>query len=248
MVCWNKLVWEQQSLPWHNLVLWLAVIGKLKAKDRLSFLDPNTTCVLCSQGEDSHGHLFFACTWASSIWTKIRSWLRITRRMSTLNSALKGLKSCRNGLEFRMRRVSLAIVVYLIWQERNKRVFDSNCSSVDHMFRKFQIQFYTIFYFHEKRPFSYWCWLACLLLQVAVCRWYVCFCHLLVLLLLGSHFPAASPNGKVGELSLPYYSPDGLSFRLCILSQLLVMCLYCIFTFRIAGLISTPSILVWFHP
>ena len=152
MVCWNKLVWEQRSLPRHNLVLWLAIIGKLKTKDRLSFLDPNTTCVLCSQGEDSHGHLFFACTWASSIWTKIRSWLRITRRMSTLNSALRGLKSCRNGLESRMRRVSLAIVVYLIWQERNKRVIDNNCSSVDRMFRKFQIQFYTIFYFHEKDP------------------------------------------------------------------------------------------------
>ncbi|KAJ7003059.1 hypothetical protein NC653_008331 [Populus alba x Populus x berolinensis] len=34
-----------------------------------------------------------------------------------------------------MKRVSLGIVVYLIWEERNKRIFDK---SVDVIFRKFQ--------------------------------------------------------------------------------------------------------------
>jgi len=133
-------------------VLWLVVMGKLKTKDRLSFLNPDMTCVLCSQGEESHGHLFFICAWASSLWTKIRSWLRITRHMPTLNSVLRGLNSCHNGLKSRMRRVSLAIIVYLIWQEKNKRVFDNNYNSVDRMFCKFQFQFYTIFYFHKKDP------------------------------------------------------------------------------------------------
>jgi hypothetical protein len=45
--------------------------------------------------------------------------------MSTLNSALRGLISRKKALEARMRRVSLGIVVYLIWEERNKRIFDN---------------------------------------------------------------------------------------------------------------------------
>jgi hypothetical protein len=52
-------------------------------------------------------------------------------------------------MEFRMRRVSLAITVYLLWEERNRRVFEGKTREVDAVFRRFQILFYTVFYFHE---------------------------------------------------------------------------------------------------
>jgi hypothetical protein len=45
--------------------------------------------------------------------------------MSILNSAVRGLTPRKKVLEARMRRVSLGIVVYLIWEERNKRIFDN---------------------------------------------------------------------------------------------------------------------------
>jgi hypothetical protein len=51
--------------------------------------------------------------------------IRVTRSMSTLNSALRGLISRKKALDARMRRVSLGIVVYLIWEERKKRIFDN---------------------------------------------------------------------------------------------------------------------------
>jgi len=54
-----------------------------------------------------------------------------------------------------MRRVSLAILVYLIWEERNKRIFNNTVKSVDAIFTKFQILFYTILYFHENNPLAY---------------------------------------------------------------------------------------------
>jgi hypothetical protein len=44
----------------------------------------------------------------------------------------------------------LGITVYLIWEERNKRVFDAKSREVDVMFRRFQILFYTVFHFHEQ--------------------------------------------------------------------------------------------------
>jgi hypothetical protein len=70
--------------------------------------------------------------------------------MMTLTSAIRGLNSGGNNLEARMRRVSLGLTVYLIWEERNKRIFDGKNTSVGNIFRKFQIMFYTIFHFYEK--------------------------------------------------------------------------------------------------
>ena len=68
----------------------------------------------------------------------------------TLTSAISGLNSGGNNLEARMRRVSLGLTVYLIWEERNKRTFDGKNTSVGNIFRKFQIMFYTVFHFYEK--------------------------------------------------------------------------------------------------
>ncbi|KAL3565187.1 hypothetical protein D5086_033233 [Populus alba] len=70
--------------------------------------------------------------------------------MSTLSSAIRGLNGRSKKLKLRMRRVSLALLVYLIWNERNNRIFAQKSSSVDATFRRFQILFYTVLLFHEK--------------------------------------------------------------------------------------------------
>ena len=98
------------------------------------------------------------------MWAKIKSWLRIGRSMSSLRSAIRGLNSKRSNMKSRMRRVSLAITVYLIWEERNRWVFDAQSREVDSVFRRFQILFYIVFHFHEKNhqqlavgcPFGGW--------------------------------------------------------------------------------------------
>jgi hypothetical protein len=64
--------------------------------------------------------MFFGCTWTSSLWNKGKVWLKINRRMSTLKSVVRGLSATKSNLEARMRRVSLSMMVYLIWEERNK--------------------------------------------------------------------------------------------------------------------------------
>jgi hypothetical protein len=66
----------------------------------------------------------------------------------TLYSALCGLRFRKNNLEARMRRISLGIDVYLIWEEKNKQIFEGKCLGVDRVFRRFQILFYIIFHFH----------------------------------------------------------------------------------------------------
>ena len=58
---WDKVVWEPWSLPKHCFVLWIAVLGRLRIKVRLHFIPTDTSCVFCSQDQESHSHLFFKC-------------------------------------------------------------------------------------------------------------------------------------------------------------------------------------------
>ena len=149
-VPWGRVVWERWSLPKYSFILWLATLGKLKTRDRLWFIPSDPSCAFCRSEAESHAHLFFACRWTGRLWDRIKDWLHIGRRMSSISSALRGLYPKRSNLVSRMRRVSLGITVYIIWEERNKRIFDAKSREVDAMFRRFQILFYTVFYFHEK--------------------------------------------------------------------------------------------------
>ena len=149
-VNWVRVVWEKWSMPRHNFILWLAVLGKLRTKDRLRFFQIDTSFVIFGQMEETHSHLFFTCSWSACFWLQIKLWLRINRRIMTLTSAIRGLHSGGNNLEARMRRVSLGLTVYLFWEERNKRFFYGKSTSVGNTFRKFQVMFYIVFHFYEK--------------------------------------------------------------------------------------------------
>jgi hypothetical protein len=132
--------------------MWLAMIWKLRTRDRLWFI-PTNTFIFCRQDEESHSHLLFSCSWTSLLCSKIKSWLRINSRMTTLNSVVRGLALWSKNLEARMRRFSLGLTVYLIWEERNKRIFDSTYNLVDVIICKFQVLFYMVLHFHEKNHF-----------------------------------------------------------------------------------------------
>jgi len=123
-------------MPKYSFILWLAVPRKLRTRDRLRFIPTDPSCVFCRHEEESHSNLFFTCNWTFCLWGKIKSWLRIGRSMLTFNSAIRGLNSRRNNLDARMRRVFLGITIYLIWEERNKRIFEDKSLGIDAVFRR----------------------------------------------------------------------------------------------------------------
>ena len=149
-VPWHQVVWEDWSLPKYRFILWLAVLGKLRTRDRLQFLHIDPSCVFCRQEDESHQHLFFLCGWSCNLWSQVTSWLQIDEPMNSLPSALRGMHPKKRSHAARMRRVSLGIVIYLIWEERNRRVFERNSRSINTIFRRFQILFFTILHFHVK--------------------------------------------------------------------------------------------------
>jgi hypothetical protein len=131
------------------------VLGKLKTKDRLHYISLDTECSFYRQEKETHGHLLFACAWTSTLWGKVKYWLRLTRNMTSLTSAIRAMNNNKKGLQSRMKRVGLALVVYIIWEERNRRVFENAEKSIDVLFQKFQILFYTVLYFHDNNHLAY---------------------------------------------------------------------------------------------
>ena len=89
----------------------------------------------------------------------IESWLRVHKHMFTLNSAIWGLNMGKTNLVARMRRVFLGLLVFLIWEERNKRIFENTYKRIELIFHKFQVLFYTILHFHKKKSSHFQCWL-----------------------------------------------------------------------------------------
>ena len=147
---WVRVVWESWALPKHSFMLWLAIKGRLRTKDRLIFPLEDPDCSLCRDAIESHEHLFFECSWTSALWALVRNWLDITKALSTLHSATKYFAVRSKHLKVRMRRVSLSVLIYLIWEERNRRLFDRLDCQIDQIFRRFQLVFYMILFFHEK--------------------------------------------------------------------------------------------------
>ena len=83
-VSWVKVVWEPWCLPRHSFIPWLALLGRLRTRDKLHFIDTDASYVFCLNHEESHSHLFFACSWTSLLWSKVKSRLWLCRGMAWL--------------------------------------------------------------------------------------------------------------------------------------------------------------------
>jgi len=81
---------------------------------------------------------------------RIKSWLRLCKGMTTISNVVRGLYLKGKNAVVGMKRVSLSIVIYLIWEERNRKVFENFCILVESLFWRFQVLFYMILHFHER--------------------------------------------------------------------------------------------------
>uniref|UniRef100_A0A803NKD2 Reverse transcriptase zinc-binding domain-containing protein n=1 Tax=Cannabis sativa TaxID=3483 RepID=A0A803NKD2_CANSA len=75
---WCKEVWSRLNTPKHNVILWLAMLNRLKTQDRLiKFgVQVNGKCCLCEAGDETNQHLFFECVTAVNSLQEIKNWLK----------------------------------------------------------------------------------------------------------------------------------------------------------------------------
>ncbi|KAJ9536430.1 hypothetical protein OSB04_un000388 [Centaurea solstitialis] len=127
IVPWAASVWFTGHIPKHAFCLWLACHHRLPTQDRLILWKhdpPDWKCSLCGSCLDSHQHLFFECTYAALVWAKVREtigWIDGPQSWNGIMDMLSGHTPPRKFIH----KIGLAASVYMIWKERNKRLFTS---------------------------------------------------------------------------------------------------------------------------
>ncbi|KAL0291713.1 UNVERIFIED_CONTAM: hypothetical protein Sangu_3261800 [Sesamum angustifolium] len=141
--------------PHKSLRFWLARGGnrahgrveqQLSTRDRLMFLQEDSSCSLCINTQETAKHLFFECPFSNLVWTNIRQWLGIHRRMSTLLSAVKWLikEKTRSSVQNKARLIALACTVYSLWRHRNEVIFEGKTPCPEGLVISIRITVYRI--------------------------------------------------------------------------------------------------------
>ncbi|KAK4382080.1 hypothetical protein Sango_2908200 [Sesamum angolense] len=130
---WKASIWKTFMPPKYSFILWLGQRERLATGDRLAFLHEDPTCSLCINSKESAKHLFFECPFSSYVWSHIQQWFGITRRMSTLLSAVKWLKKGKTGSSMQNKawHLALACTVYSRWRHRNEIIFEGKAPNPD---------------------------------------------------------------------------------------------------------------------
>ena len=84
---------------------------------------PDMKCSLCGNCPDSHSHLFFECAYASEVWSGICFQLDWTGFPSTWDEIVLALSDNSRAPKGLLQKLTLAASVYMIWKERNRRLF-----------------------------------------------------------------------------------------------------------------------------
>lgn len=129
------MIWFKEAIARCSFISWLVLLARLPTRDRLIRWGMNVPglSVLCSNGLESHDHLFFSCLFSTEVWSRFTS--------SIWPSQLLDIQSITNSTLSipqpfaAIAKVLFQVSVYLIWKERNARVFTSISSSPDSIIR-----------------------------------------------------------------------------------------------------------------
>lgn len=126
-VPWYRLVWAGRIPEKCKFITWLLLHQRLKTRMFLTArgLNIDIVCPLCNSASESCQHIFFGCKFAKEVWKKTLATHGISRNPSMWGNELRWLKTNCKGRNVRAKliRVLFSCTVYMIWWERNKRIF-----------------------------------------------------------------------------------------------------------------------------
>ncbi|KAL0439861.1 UNVERIFIED_CONTAM: hypothetical protein Slati_2469100 [Sesamum latifolium] len=125
-VGWSSLLVGTFKIPRHRFILWLAILGHLSTLDKPWLHQLGTDCVLCQDAlPESHEHLFFTCSFATECLHRIRSEVFFHWPYNHWPTVIKWASVRWRGKHVvnASFRALLASIVYHLWQERNRRIF-----------------------------------------------------------------------------------------------------------------------------
>ncbi|KAL0655963.1 hypothetical protein Bca4012_076547 [Brassica carinata] len=86
-------------------------------------------CVLCSSGIETHHHLFFECDFSSSIWKHFSEQILAATPLDLHFVAALITHRRLSSPSAPVIKLMFQTAIYLIWRERNARIFTSTSTS-----------------------------------------------------------------------------------------------------------------------
>lgn len=126
VIPWTSRVWFSGHIPKHAFCLWIACHKRHPTHDRMlnwKHDPPDWKCSLCGVCMDSHDHLFFDCVYSLEVWKSVTNevgWINAPSSWSVMMNVLADDTGAPRKL---VHKLALAASVYMIWRERNARIF-----------------------------------------------------------------------------------------------------------------------------
>ncbi|XP_074288877.1 uncharacterized protein LOC141614024 [Silene latifolia] len=122
----TKTLGDSCNYPKHE------VIGVLDAQNRLPTVDNLckrgliivNRCALCEAQSESIHHLLFECSMSAAVWKEVAVWVGATPAIK-LRAIFDWYRMHNRGKSWikRQRRCAFVCAIYLLWKERNQRIF-----------------------------------------------------------------------------------------------------------------------------
>jgi len=147
---------EAQDLVWHprvplkvSIFAWRLLRDRLPTKLNLQnrgiITNADISCVSGCGHDESVDHLFLLCNSFGVIWYQVRSWLgfsgvdhqNIGAHFIHFTNHLGGMKTRRSFLQ-----LIWLLCVWLIWKERNNRIFNNVVTPIDELVEKVKFHSY----------------------------------------------------------------------------------------------------------
>ncbi|GJQ91490.1 RNA-directed DNA polymerase, eukaryota [Tanacetum coccineum] len=149
-----------------NIMAWKVSLDKLPTRLNLSLRGieiPSITCPICSCAGESCSHLFFSCSMARNITTKLARWWEFDcpdlfsyddwlEWFHTLR-LLKGFKDILEGVFY--------VMWWVIWKYRNQTLFGSSQPRMDMLFDEIVLLSFTWCSNRCKNNFDWISWMKC---------------------------------------------------------------------------------------
>jgi len=129
-VSWHKGVWFRHATPKYALCTWLAIHNRLPTGDRMlkwnSSGSVSGNCVLCTNNSKTLEHLFFSCSYASTVWAALAKGIWKTRYSTRWSHLLTHISThFQDRVEGFLTRYIFQATIYHVWRERNGRRHDA---------------------------------------------------------------------------------------------------------------------------
>jgi hypothetical protein len=118
-----RIVWFSMAMPRHSFLLWLVFRDALTTKKKMCIwgYEGDILCPFCRAYIECRDHLFFKCSFSRQIWRNVmQSCLEHFPVVDWDEVAMWSINRLRGeSLRTRPCKLSLGVVVYHIWIQRN---------------------------------------------------------------------------------------------------------------------------------